>query len=348
MPLDYGPGRLEHSIILHPDDFESMVDLIYAPGPFVEDAKARYIIDASSQSDDLRKLPWQFHKGYLTIVIEPLTVPTQSTIASLMRYSTIYPLFAAAVDYYFSEGGAPAAETMAVKQEKFKNQVVTAATPSTGKTFAGAYFAEFALDTNILMIKYITPPADSGTVRRYQNKITPVTNNWLAKTTTKFLHFDLVIPKGIKGGPTRHMNSALLRAQLAVDYICDPMVVQELVANHVHVAPSGGNKYFDASAPMVRTPLGNGNLATLSQTITSKGVVPDLTKPRIDPTVVIDSVEHDPEYPSSPDPNPVCAIINTIDPSTLSPQELAELKLKGYFQEPGGILKGGDDHRNKM
>lgn len=344
VPLDYGPFRLEHSIILHPVDFESMVDLIYAPGPFVRDAKQQFEIAQGSQNNDLRNLPWQFHKGYLTVVIEPLTVPTQSTISSLTRYSSIYPDFLKAVEFYFTEGGAPAAGTMAVKRNEFKSLVQAAVTPM-GKTFGGAYFAEFALDTHILLIKYIAPSPGS-TFRRYQNKITPVTNNRIDKTTTTFLHFDLVIPKGTSKA-THHLNTAKLRAQLAVDYICDTMVVDELMSFNVDAQP-GKPEFFDAHAPLVHTPLSNGTPATLSQTQTTAGTKPNLLPARIDPTVIIDAVEHDPAAPSTPNPNPVCAIVNTMEPSDFSAQELAELKLKGYFQTRWKVSENKDDHPNKM
>src|SRR5436853_328442 len=70
VPLDYG-SRYEHSVVLVPSTWDSMFDLIRAPGQFAAAAQMSYGSGTPEDSTNT-KIEWTLLSP-ITITIEPLT-----------------------------------------------------------------------------------------------------------------------------------------------------------------------------------------------------------------------------------------------------------------------------------
>jgi hypothetical protein len=324
VPLDYG-SRYEHSVVLVPSTWDSMFDLIRAPGQFAAAAQMSYGSGTPEDSTNT-KIEWTLLSP-ITITIEPLTVQSQSTYQTLQMLSTYYDFTALITEFEITT------------PHDFSLGVKAAATTTTAKNYPGfplVYVAEFAVDTRILQIKYIrpsTPPAPLFT-----NFITPATWSRVGATDLGFLHFDVDF-----GSDRSYETVADARASIAMDYIANPLIVNQWLQ------PQNINKHANmpsnTSNPVLH-PTGNsgdngfskgagglfsaGKLSQLTQTTLGDQPAQLFGPPKCDPTVVIDSVWPDPDVASNerdtPPPPPPYLCINT----TTEGNNLGNTEIKFY------------------
>lgn len=144
----------------------------------------------------------------------------------------------------------------------------------------GSFLLEFALETSVLIVRYV-PPAQPR--RRYLGGITPATLSSVEGTRLNFTHFDVDF-----GDEHTFERVARLRAEIAVDLLEDPTVLNEYLARSPSIVGTGGSWTRSGSA------------ATLMQTPASPIERPRYLANR-PITVVLDSV-----WTDFDDPIPIC------------------------------------------
>lgn len=257
VPLDYG-SRYEYSAIVVPRDWSAMYDLIYAPQLFMEYARLSYglgtpVSKATTQSSPPETVHWTFEDP-ITVVIRPLTEATQETrhILSLLN------------GYY--DFGTILTEWNSMPVAAFRDAVINAADckinpphyvdhAKSGNTvhldpwldpFSLKFVAEFAVRTRVLHIYYIPQPMWPSDPARmgqpyYNNHVTPVTWSRVGNTMQYFLHFDVDF-----GKDHTYDQVAQIRAQVAMDYIVHPEVINTWIANvNMTPNPAAGATYFE-------------------------------------------------------------------------------------------------------
>lgn len=90
-------ARLEHCVLFLAKEWDSMYDLIKAPGVFMEALRNAYKSTPLHDHGGTDKLEWEFNSP-ISIVIEPLTAPTAANKILLMGLTELYPLLLNALD----------------------------------------------------------------------------------------------------------------------------------------------------------------------------------------------------------------------------------------------------------
>ena len=255
--LDYSVDALhprhEHAVVLLPEHWNSLYDLIRAPGNFMEMWRNRYSSTPKINPMSQVPTPWHF-KGPITIVIEPLTIPSPSCLVLLESLSTLYPAYKSIVDSSLTEPAAfkqlvieGASANKLPKKSKTKQATEYDNWISTGSNpFPLQYVAEFALLTHTLTIWYI--PRDlTGNLNSkgeifYDNlddQITAITENIVDQTRLSLLHFDLVMPANVSFS---EMNDK--RTRFAINLMAD----YEYLLNNVPIVKNSeiGKPYQNA------------------------------------------------------------------------------------------------------
>lgn len=90
-------SRLEHCILFVAKEWDSMYDLIRAPGVFMENLRKAYKSTPEHDHGSIGNVKWEFNTP-ISIVIEPLTSPTPANKVALMGLSKLYPALMEAMD----------------------------------------------------------------------------------------------------------------------------------------------------------------------------------------------------------------------------------------------------------
>jgi hypothetical protein len=245
--LDYD-NRFEHAILMLGKNWESLHELLRAPGLFVEAWRNSY--------NSVNGTPNHYHLGYkskvwgfeapITIILEPLTIPIPANANTLIALNTLYPGLRAIGEKWNT-----------TTPNKFHFKIVNALTgslnwdpipgyagvanPINVEPFILQYVAEFALQTRTLTIRYV--PRDGSknfpvTTGRLQKGITTITINSVGNTDLTFLHFDVEFPKGFTA-----FDVADARASFAVDFISNPNFINQVPSPGTlfSIAPLRGN-----------------------------------------------------------------------------------------------------------
>lgn len=263
VPLDYSTnngGRWEHAIVLLPQTWSSMYDLIYAPQTFAEAYRQGYGSTPFHNHFSLQKKDWAFRTP-ITVRIEPLTVPSPTNASILSSLDPLYPglgaianewaittptdFLAAVLAVLATYPDGETAKVDAVESpralKKPKPVWTLTGTGAVQPMYRLQYIAEYAIRTRTLSIYYIpraTPlsqyrlsPAYSFTT----TTVTPVLN-----TGSTFMHVD------IDFGPnkTPH-NQADARARLATEFIIDPGFMNGVAR------PTTAPAFLKATAPFL-------------------------------------------------------------------------------------------------
>lgn len=304
--LDYGHQDPEFSLILVPDRWSDLVELLELPYEYLRKARQTFTHD-SSASDHY----WDVY-GPLTIILDPLTVPSRTSAEGLRVLSTAVRqrggIFTAVANNL--DGLIP--NWQARTHFDWKDQVQVACKPVDGvaKTdipCPGFFVVEYALVTRVMVIRYV-PPALHPTY--FKNSITPVTfSDFLvnlpsgaAKPREAFMHFDLINPKE----SYTPQNVALMKAQFAADYVVDPIETLKSVTKltNARIEMGGASFRYHYTAAMygrsadLTKPVGVQQPANASTfLVDSKPVVgsvdPVFTRINgdYDPTVILESVD---------------------------------------------------------
>ncbi|HRF60293.1 MAG TPA: hypothetical protein PLH94_10335 [Fimbriimonadaceae bacterium] len=120
----YDPSHLEQSVVFVPSTWESMWELLRAPGTFMNMVMRSYTqvwgYDAATQQVNKAVSSWPFAEP-ITIHIEPLTAPSPSNLATLEGLSFLYPQFKGLLDAPATYGSVKDALT------GFRRNVIAAA-----------------------------------------------------------------------------------------------------------------------------------------------------------------------------------------------------------------------------
>jgi len=90
-------ARLEHCVLFLAKEWDSMYELIRAPGVFMEALRNAYKATPKHDHGTMGNLMWEFNTP-ITIVIEPLTAPTAANKVLLMGLTELYPSLMNALD----------------------------------------------------------------------------------------------------------------------------------------------------------------------------------------------------------------------------------------------------------
>ena len=315
--------RYEHAIVLIPKNWDSMYELIRAPGSFVEMYRQAYSLTPEHKHNGVPSRVWDL-KGPVTIIIEPLTVPSPANVAILNSLVNLYPgLVAATANWADRTPRQFLTDILAAVNSPAPvswnlNGWVTESKGTSGTTdipitknisrFPLQYVAEFALKTRTLTIKYIPRPAPLVPTMKFSLPITLTTINPVQNTDLTFTHFDADF-----GNSKSIAAVADARAKFAMDFIVDPAFMNNLILDQ---------RVIQSTAPSMAT-----NVAA-SLTVTQPKATPDksplkykgigITFSSSGPTyyqsrVVIDSVWPFPDnthVPASEAVPPLCFLVS--------------------------------------
>ncbi len=333
--LDYG-SRDEFSFDFLGDSWESLYDLIVAPGVFMEMIRKSY--------KGVPKSSFPFESP-ITIILEPLTIGSPQNLAVLMGLSPLYD-FSGAIKgsglFPLSRPNKPSPNESprpAGTLESFRSAVIGGAskpvspiapisdlnTPVVPARFY--YIAEFALNTRTLTIRYVPPaPGQVTWARRYAGDLTTVTMNEIAFTNLKYMHFDADLSK-VQAPNRTELLIAQTRAQLVMDFVDKPSGLGDALAAH--------QLTYKWSGGVVTWTDPQNNVLPL--TIPPAGTTtPDLTKKTYDSRVVIDSVKPNPFDPQGNDiltASSPCIMI-TLVPNPSPPPNYLEVQILVKNYEP--------------
>ena len=351
IPLDYGMGsidRMEHSIIIQPDHWASMVDLLFAPQAYVNHVRKHYTGDGAA-------LEWKL-RNPLTVSIEPLTIATPGTIKTLKFLSR---------KLVTKLRSCVLSELNSMSPDEFRSSVMTSfGAGQANKSFQGFFLAEFAANTSALIIRYL-PPDEPDEV--FQGNITPMTINRIDQLGVAstgewdaFLHLDIDLPTD--NSKRSHVEVSRRRAEFVVDYISNPVAFLEKF-----VKLSNGRIVFDDPSTQTRRPAVTLQeaLKETSGTLETSGSALPMTMPsvvstysfntgvpRFEPTVVVEGIRPDivppafhsenadPTLQSDGEPAPFICVVLTIVVNGVNYYVIDQgsTLVKGYVapQLPGG------------
>ncbi len=307
VPLDYGhPGHdEEHSLLLVPATWKSLVELLEQPAEFLKVARAGFKFDKSTQ--DYR---WDA-MGPMTIILEPLTIPSRASAEGLRILSAVLEMKCPQNPDFPEEKLVGKIRDVipqwqGLTHKEWRDQVIDACT-FPGQPCNGYYIVEYALVTRVMVIRYV-PPSLSIYANNpfYNDNITAVTFsdflNGLGATffpRTAYMHFDLLPTDKVY----THEVVARLKAEFAVDYVIDPVWTIGRLCDTVkgRLDPDGADfDYHYASATFA----GTGNTLSITDKkdareeldfpVTSpqrKDPTPSRINGDYDPTVILESVD---------------------------------------------------------
>lgn len=323
VPLDYG-SRYEHSVIVVPRDWDAMYDLICAPQTFMEGARHSYGMGTPTDAAHA-PIPWTM-EWPITIMIRPLTEATQRTRHTLNLLNGYYKFQQLLDEWELLRPAEFRAQVIGAANDPQDPPIlthakgpVTALDPWT--PFDLKFVAEFAIDTRVLHIMYVPQiPMPDGANQRYQSHITPATWSQVGRSDLHFLHFDVDF-----GTSRTYQTVAEARAQLAMDYIVDPSIVNTWLGrinmtpnpapphSHVITPPSNTTSdphgFYVADGSLAEA----GQMGQILQTPAPSQAPISFTAPNRDVSVVIDSV-----WPVIPDGKVAAAVKRRNDIVTLS------------------------------
>lgn len=240
VPLDYGheEHKEEHSLLLVPDDWDSLPYLLAMPFKFLEKARARFFFNESTENYLWETL------GPISIILDPLTVPSRASAEGLRTLAAMLSLkherrCGCGEDSIYGEVSESIRNVIpqwqGLNHEDWREKVIEACSEP-GQPCRGFYLVEYALLTRVMVVRYV-PPALSIYEHNpfYNDNITSVTfsdflhglgAHFLPRTA--YMHFDLkpnddqlkLVPHN-EG--YSHWSAARMKAEFAVDYIMDPL-----------------------------------------------------------------------------------------------------------------------------
>lgn len=204
VPLDYGT-RYEHAVIFISDDWESLHALIKAPKPFFDAVRGSFTSTPNIGTTANPYFAWDF-QGPVTILIEPLTVSSSSSHELLLAFAQGRP--------QMQKWFIPDSD---IAPSDYRSAVMDFCTDDPDPI---RYMAEFALETRVLTIRYV--PQLAGSIRRFQNRITPATMNYVEGTSLTLLHFDMDFSQpAYDQGPSKVEPTFMCRAARKADFVMD-------------------------------------------------------------------------------------------------------------------------------
>lgn len=297
--LDYD-SRYEHAIVLLASNFDSMYDLIYAPGKFVENWRQRYHRTPDHDQLGSSKPDWVFETP-ITIMIEPIALPSPANANILLGLGHLYPALIPIAQHWQGTSPSAFAESISGAVSSPSSKIWNRLTYPTGVApFVPQYVAEFAIKTRTLTIRYfprVLPDTQGKTVfprhsRHYMEPMTSMTIDPVANTELNFLHFDIVFGFDTNNKPVPAQTPqqvADCRARFAMDFINDPGFMNTLTWP--------GTYYSDAPflAPRRANSLPKRVFPNDYPAIPNQTLVPMEKQAPFQPRVVIDSVWPDPD-----------------------------------------------------
>jgi hypothetical protein len=314
--------RYEHAVLLLPKEWDSMYELIRAPGHFIEAWRRRYQTTPDHWHKGFWSKEWEL-KSPITIIIEPLAVLRPDNVATLAALVKQYPGFATPVNEW----------SISTPQQFMSSVMTAAANPAPiwqgtgGNPFPLQYVVEFALETSTVTIKYLAHNIRSEI--QYANPITTATIDPVAGTNLTFIHFDVDFLQD-----HTFDSVADLRARFAMDFITNPGFINTLTCPGT----------FKSTAPFMATSKSN-SLVSSSQVVsasqpfvTGRGLTNGVGgPPYYQPRVLIDSVWTDPsDVPSIEPIPPICLLLtaNEFDNNGTTGYVSDELLIKAYTPPP--------------
>lgn len=305
VPLDYGHSGYppEHSVLLVPDNWSSLVELLQYPFDFLVDAKLRFGKHVSTN-------PFSWDSvGPMTIILEPLTNLTRQNAESLHALALAAEIRSPGNPHYNAMANALRAlipQWKTKTPEKWRGDLIKACTFPDGMVTKckGYFLVEYALYTRVIVIRYIPPSPAPPPI--YMDVVTAVTFSDFLSTKPfprpALMHFDLKSGVDQNGTypPYTHASVARLKAQFVVDYVSDPKATLERLCD-----PNGQKlikglakyAYSYCAASFARVPnklimqaQANAEASTVFDVVDNLRKV-NVKKPTSDPTVIMESVD---------------------------------------------------------
>lgn len=317
VPLDYGHEghKEEHSLLLVPDDWDSLPYLLAMPFRFLESARSRFFFDGTTD-------PYKWDTlGPISIILDPLTVPSRASAEGLRMLAAMLALkhekrCGCGEDSIYGHVSESIRNVIpqwqGLNHEDWREKVIEACSEP-GQPCRGYFLVEYALLTRVMVIRYV-PPALSLYEHRpfYDDNITAVTfsdflhglgANFLPRTA--YMHFDLKpnddqLKRVPQNEGYSHWSAARMKAEFAVDYIMGPLwtLGRLCVPEDRLIKGKAKYDYHYASATFAQ----DGSTLSISDTSDAqtdpKFPVTDNKQPRLDringnydPTVILESVD---------------------------------------------------------
>lgn len=311
--LDYGHPKPEFSLILVPDNWSDLVGLLAVPYELLRKARQTFTIDPSAQDHY-----WDVY-GPLTIILDPLTVPSRSSAEALRIIALAVEKRGSHFDGMAAAIRALIPQWQSIGHDSWRTTLINSCAPSRDNAkilCPGFFLVEYALITRVMVVRYIPPAVPAP---YFVDNITPITfSDFLVDlhvgTTTDppnpreaFMHFDL---KSATDPAYTSENVAIMKAQFAVDYITSPTETLKGVAElangridksgnimpdyHYTAAKFGRNgqvtKPVGVQTPTDATGI---NMGLISTPLLSNGGQPlfERINGDYDPTVILESVD---------------------------------------------------------
>lgn len=284
VPLDYG-SHYEHSLVYLGDRWETLRDLIAAPGDFYNSLRESFVATPNLGTHQSPVYDWELAEP-ITVVLEslsPASVATGQLLACLGPQAA--PLMAEVRRWEDS----PHDYRLAMIDACLSPNEANGQRPV-------HYIAEIALATRFLYVRYVP---HEGVSDRLSNRITPITLSHIAGTNMSYMHFDIDCESlSYDGDPKKSESTercrALRKAEFAMDYV-EYRLTADQTPSRVDflqriVSREPGQKWFEAGGRF--TDIGD----TLEMTALGVRSEPArFLEVRSDPTVIVDSVWPDPD-----------------------------------------------------
>lgn len=326
VPLDYSTdhgGRFEHAIVVLPQTWNSMYDLIYSPAGFMDTYRGQYADTPAHHHYGLLNKRWGFEQP-ITVQIQPLTLPGPATGSMLQSLDPMFPGLGAIGKNWATTTPRSFLQKVLTVLQPYRNGEsgeVSAVNASEAKAltsqgvklwpmdgtnllqpaFRLQYVAEFAIRTRALRIWYV--PQASPPLKRFSPSfaLTTTTLNPVKNTDMTLMHVD--VDFGSAGNAAPRVADA--RARFATEFIVDPAFMNS-VARPTTKPFLKSNAPFLPTHPAITLPQSQ---ASVHPNVQVKGHAITIgSKSYHQPTLTIDSVWPEPPATADDPDEPLCML----------------------------------------